>query len=138
MSAGESLFRWTEAYSVNIARLDKQHQKLFDTMSQLDEALRSGQKALRVDQIVNSLVGNAFSQFAIEESLMEKFGFPDLAEHKLKHAVFREKIAIFLIERNIRPDVAVDILFYTQDWWKQHLLHVDKKYSAYFNERGVH
>lgn len=138
MSAAESLFGWNDAYSVNIARLDKQHQKLFDTMSQLDEALRSGQKTPRVDQIVDNLVSNAFSQFAIEEALMEKFGFPGLAEHKLKHAIFREKIVTFLIERKVRPDVAVDILFYTQDWWKQHLLHVDKKYSAYFNERGVH
>jgi hemerythrin len=137
MSATDSVFRWTEAYSVNIARLDKQHQKLFETMSQIDEALRSGEPETRIDQILDSLISNTFAHFSTEECLMEKHGFPGLAEHQAEHAAFREEIAGFVIDRKNRPGVSVDTLFYTQSWLKQHLLHVDNKYVAYLNERGV-
>ncbi len=138
MPVADSLFRWTEVYSVNIARLDKQHQKLFEIMSEMDEAFRSGQDAARADHIMDNLVGNMFAHFATEESLMEKHGFPGLAEHQAAHAAFREEIAGFVVNRKIRPGVPVDVLFYTQDWLKQHVLNFDKKYVAYLNERGVH
>lgn len=138
MPVADSLFRWTEVYSVNIARLDKQHQKLFNLMSELDGAFRSGEEAARIDQITDSLISNAFALFVTEESLMEKHGFPGLAEHQAAHAAFREEIAGFVIDRKIRPGVPVDVLFYTQDWLKQHVLNFDKKYVGFLNERGVH
>jgi hemerythrin len=138
MPVAHNLFHWTEAYSVHIARLDKQHQRLFELMSELDAGLRSGQAASRLDQIMNSLVGNAFAHFVTEESLMEKHGFPELAEHQAAHAAFREEIAGFMIDQKLRSGIPVDILFYTQSWMKQHVLNFDKKYVAYLNERGVH
>jgi hemerythrin len=138
MPVAESLFRWNEAYSMNIARLDKQNQKVFEIMSQLDEAFRTGESVPRIGQILDALVNNAFAHFSAEELLMEKHGFPGLASHQAKHAEFREQIVTFLVERKVRPDVAVDILLYTQNWWKQHLLTVDKKCGAYLNEHGVH
>jgi hypothetical protein len=42
MTVATSPFHWTEAYSMNIFLLDKQHQKLFDTVNELDQALRAG------------------------------------------------------------------------------------------------
>jgi hemerythrin len=138
MPVAGNLFRWTDAYRVNIARLDKQNQKLFDLMSQLDEAFRAREAPSRIDHIVDSLVHNAFGHFSTEESLMEKHDFPGLPQHRAEHAAFREAIATFLIERRVRPEVAVDVLFFTQDWLKQHMQNFDKKYVGYLHERGVH
>ena len=43
MSVATSTFRWTESYRVNIAVLDRQHQQLFDTVNELDQALHTGE-----------------------------------------------------------------------------------------------
>ena len=50
MSVATHTFQWTQKYSVNVAELDQQHQGLFDTVNQLNEALTSGQGQLVTDE----------------------------------------------------------------------------------------
>ena len=82
MSVATGTFRWTEAFRVNIAVLDQQHQQLIDTMNQLDQALRKGEGKAVLDQVLDKLVEYALVHFATEESLMEQHQFRKLADFK--------------------------------------------------------
>ena len=42
MATVTKVFRWTEAYSVHIAHLDRQHQGLFATVDELNQAMAAG------------------------------------------------------------------------------------------------
>lgn len=138
MPVAVSTFRWTNAYSVNIADLDRQHQKLFETMNELDQALRRGQGKAALDPILEKLADYAHVHFAAEESLMEDHSFPGLAPHRAEHDAFREKIALFLAQHKAgKSGVPVSLLLFVQGWLKQHLQNTDKKYTAFLNARGV-
>lgn len=113
MPVASSTFRWTEAYSVKIALLAQQHQKLFDTVNELDRALRTGEGNSVIDPILGKLVDYARVHFAEEESLMETHNFPGLSTHRTEHEFFRHKIDGFLQEdKAARPAVPVSLLFF--------------------------
>lgn len=131
-------FRWTQEYSVNKAALDRQHQKLFDTVNELHAALRTGIGNVVLDEILEQLEDYAHTHFADEESLMEQHAFPGLSAHRVQHQMFREKMADFLAQHKAgRAGVPVELMLFMQDWLKQHVLKTDKQYSAFLNARGV-
>ena len=56
MPVASTTFRWTEACSVKIVLLDQQHQTLFDTVNELDRALRTGEGNSVIDPVLGKLV----------------------------------------------------------------------------------
>ncbi len=139
MPVASSTFRWTEAYRVNIAVLDEQHQKLFDAVNELDQALRRGEGTPAVDPILAKLVEYANVHFAAEEALMKQHDFPGLPTHRTQHELFRQKLAVYLEDHKTgKAGVPVSLMFFLQDWLKKHVLKTDKLYSAHLNSRGVH
>jgi hemerythrin-like metal-binding protein len=139
MPVASPAFRWTEKYSVHVAVLDQQHQDLFAAVDELNQALAAGEGNQALDAILQKLVDYTISHFVAEESLMEQHGFPGLATHRAQHQMFREKLAAFLEDRRAaKPGIAVALMFFTQNWLTQHVLHIDQQYSAYLNARGVH
>ena len=138
MSVASRTFHWTDAYRVNIAVLDRQHQKLFDVVNELDEALKTGEGDSVLDAILQNLLDYALTHFVSEESLMQRYSYPNLASHRVQHEMFRKKMVAFMEDhRTGKPGVPVALLLFMQDWLKQHLLLTDKLYSAYLNARGV-
>ena len=138
MSDGKCVFCWTEAYPVNVAVLDQQHQELFDTVNQLERALRVGEGNAAIDEILDRLMTYAGLHFAAEESLMERHEFPGSSTHRIQHEMFRKKMMSFLEKhRAAKAGVAVELLLFLQTWLKQHVLKTDKQYTAFLNARGV-
>jgi hemerythrin-like metal-binding protein len=90
MSDTNCVFRWTDMYKVNVALLDQQHQGLFDTVNELERALRVGEGNAVIDGILDRLVTYAGLHFAAEESLMERHSFPGLPTHRIQHEMFRK------------------------------------------------
>ena len=131
-------FHWTEAFSVNIAIFDRQHQQLIDTMNQLDQALRKGEGKAALDPVLDKLVEYALVHFAAEESLMEQHEFPGLFTHRAQHEEFRKRLAEYLEAHKAgKPGVPVSLLFFMQEWMRDHVSKTDKLYTAFLNARGV-
>lgn len=131
-------FRWTEAYSVNIAALDEQHRRLFDTVNELHRALKTGDGAAALNTVLQKLTHYAAEHFASEEALMAQYNFPGLSTHRARHEEFRDKLAEFMGAHSAaRAGAPVSVLLFLQDWLKNHLLRTDKQYSDFLNARGV-
>lgn len=131
-------YRWTEADSVNVAVLDKQHERLFATMGELHQALRSGNGGAAIDLVLVRLVDYVHEHFTAEESLMEHLGFPGFAAHKAEHEMFRTKLDCFLDARKAgKAGVPVSVMLLMQSWRKDHVMTTDKQYTAFLNDRGV-
>jgi len=131
-------FRWSEKYSVNIASLDRQHQGLFDTINELKEALASGNGREALEGVLQRLVQYAATHFAAEEMLMEEYGFPGLATHRVEHQSFQRKVAKYVEDfRAGKTGTLVSLMMFLQGWLKEHILRTDKAYGEFLNERGV-
>jgi hemerythrin len=138
MSKTTAVFQWTEAYSVNIAALDRQHQGLFDTINELNSALAGGQGAKAMDSVLRKLAQYATIHFAAEEVLMEEYGFPKLTLHRKEHEAFRQNVAKYLDDyKNDKTGAPVSLLLFLQSWLREHILKSDKAYSSFLNAHGV-
>jgi hemerythrin len=133
------VFRWTEAYSVRIALLDQQHQGLFLTVDELNQAMAAGRGNEVLVAVLRKLADYAVIHFAAEESLMEEHDFPGLSTHRAEHEMFRKKLAGFLEDhKGGKRGVPVSLMFFLQGWLKDHVQHADQLYSGFLNARGVH
>jgi hemerythrin-like metal-binding protein len=130
--------RWTEKYSVNIAALDRQHQRFFETVNRLNEALANGEGRAATLKILSELSQYATNHFAAEEALMAEYRFPGLAAHRIVHEKFIQSIKQFTANHRAgKPGAPVSIMLFLQTWMKEHLLGEDKLYVDFLNARGV-
>jgi len=133
------LFSWTEKYEVKVAKLDHEHQTLFKTVNELDEALAAGKGRDVVAGVLKKLIDYTATHFQDEEAIMAKHSFPGLAAHRVEHQKLVEEVLKFQADYSAgKHDVAITLMPFLQNWLKNHILHTDKKYSQFLNEHGVH
>ncbi len=131
-------FTWDESYSVGVHQCDSQHQRLFETINQLAEAMRVGKGQEVVSDIVSQLIRYTRTHFLQEEALMERTGYPELEAHRQLHRKLVADVEKFQreLEDGLRPNT-VDVLIFLKEWLTQHIQKVDKAYSHHLNSHGI-
>ncbi|MDO3378720.1 bacteriohemerythrin [Geoalkalibacter halelectricus] len=129
---------WEERFSVNVDKIDRQHQHLFRLFNQLQEAIiaKQGQEALAL--IVDEMVDYTLTHFATEEKYMLAYDYPELADHKAEHEVFTGKA--LELQSRIRNDefiLSLEVLRFLSDWIAEHICTSDQRYSRHFNAAGL-
>jgi hemerythrin-like metal-binding protein len=67
---------------VNLAVLNQQHQQLFDTVNELDQALRKEEGNAALDPILKKLVDYVLVHFAAEDALLQQHDSPGSCNHR--------------------------------------------------------
>jgi hemerythrin len=131
-------FEWSEAFRVNVRRLDDQHRTLFAMVNDLSEKIGAAHTIAGHDQEKKELLRFTRNHFASEEKLLEKHRYPRLAAQRKAHAELLSLLERFLEagERRRRPraSTAVD---YLKDWLIRHTLLEDLQYRTFFARKGV-
>jgi len=91
----EQPIRWDFSYSVKIAELDHQHQRLFRTVAELEYAVRMGRADYVIDEVLEKVIEHTISHFAAEENLMEQYGFPAWPPIAGNHQMLAQKLTKF-------------------------------------------
>lgn len=124
--------RWDQSYSVNVAELDLQHERLFRTVAELERALAMGSAGTIINGILEKVVSHTIEHFATEEALMQEHGFPGLAAHCHEHNLLAQKLTQFDLSNMVgRPGVPAALLDFLQTWLRAHILKRDKQYSEF-------
>ena len=133
-----ALVEWTTDLSVNVAEIDTQHRKLVAMINDLNEAMKQGKGKDVAGKIVNDLYSYAGSHFATEEKLFDRFGYPEAPSHKARHREFVKKVSEFKESyESGKLALTVEVMNFLKDWLTSHIRGTDKKYSAFFNEKGL-
>ncbi|MFH0890899.1 MAG: bacteriohemerythrin [Candidatus Liptonbacteria bacterium] len=135
-------FVWTEEYSVHVAELDEQHREFINICNGLidlaESALFAKDEALTE---VMKLGDYAVYHLSTEEELFAKISYPDAVPHTESHNQFREKAKIFIDKTRAEnadiKRIAEAVAEFAAEWLLNHILHVDKKYSEFFNQHGI-
>jgi len=132
------LITWSDRYSVGIARIDAQHQRLVELINELHAAMLAGAGRQVVGKTVDGLVAYTVSHFTGEEGLLKSAAYPNLEQHKAEHTKLLEQVRR-LKEKTQAPDAALtlEVSGFLQHWLIDHISNVDKKYSAHLNAAGV-
>ncbi|MBT8341688.1 MAG: bacteriohemerythrin [Desulfatitalea sp.] len=133
-----AIVKWSEDLSVNVREIDKQHQKLVSLINSLGDAMRERRAKEVVGSVIQELADYALTHFLTEEKYFDKYGYPDLVKHKNEHDAFVEKVSKFQKDFDAgRLALSINMLNFLKDWLINHIRGTDKKYSAFFNEKGL-
>jgi len=138
---------WKDEYSVNIQEIDEQHKMLIQMIDDLFVVIsRNKEQTLEeceVCKVLERLIDYTRIHFAVEESLMRIFDYPDYEAHKAIHDQFIDEVMMF--ERRLKSNnnksseqlVAIEMLFRLKEWLVNHIVGIDKAYSRHMLNRGA-
>lgn len=133
------LVTWTHASIVDVQSMDNEHAIIMDVMNELRLALVQGAKRGQANELLNKLIEVTGMHFWNEEQLMERHGFPGLAEHRSEHHRLLAQLAESA--HRVQQGEAVhmtDLLCFLHDWFIDHVEALDKLYGLWMNQHGVY
>ncbi len=84
--------KWSAEYSVGVAKIDEQHQELFNLLNDLQESLTRGWNQEKVREIFDLLEEHTLAHFSEEEKIMTLFNYSDQDNHVLHHRDLIEEL----------------------------------------------
>jgi hemerythrin-like metal-binding protein len=129
---------WSSNYSVNIAEIDRQHQKIVEMFKNLSSAIKRKNQKKVIPEVLRELDEYAGYHFNTEERLMRRYGYPDYETHIKEHDDFCLKISG--MQRDLmdgKETVTVEALKFLEYWFSDHIKKTDKKYGPFLNAQGV-
>ncbi len=133
-----AIFAWNESYSVRVRQMDEQHEKLFEIINGLAEAMRFGKGDDVVRDTVEQLAVYTRTHFLQEEVLMRQTGYPGLPAHREQHRKLMEDVEQYkrALEEG-RSASSVSLLNFVRQWVIHHIRESDKAYSDHLNAAGI-
>lgn len=129
---------WSELYSVKVASIDQQHQKLFAILNELHDAMKVGAGARLVPDILHRLIDYTREHFAYEEKLQQQAHFSGYANHKMEHDKLTAQVVQMAADLQAGKGVlTVHLLEFLRNWLQAHILDCDKKYSETMQAAGI-
>ncbi len=135
---GKKLIIWDDYYSIGFDLIDDQHKKLIDMINDLYASFISGEAQEKAPGIVEEMVKYTDYHFKTEENFFDEHNYPETEKHKEIHQSFVDK-AIELQDglKSGQITVSYDIMNFLRQWLIDHILKEDKKFAAFFTEKGI-
>ncbi|MCW3804255.1 bacteriohemerythrin [Plebeiibacterium marinum] len=126
-----AIIKWNESYNLNIKIIDEQHKKLVDMINEFYLEIQNKSSNELIGDLIKKMKEYISFHFKTEEELLERSGYKNLLEHKVKHKEFTDKVAN-LEERflNGRMVLSFEITNFLKDWLITHIQKSDKDYVS--------
>lgn len=134
----KNLIDWTDDLSVGIEEIDEQHKILVGLLNRLYQAIITRTDNSVMNEILHELTEYTVVHFAVEESLMRIFDYPDYEEHKHHHQELTQQV--FELKNKVKSgktSVSMEVLNFLRHWLTNHIQMEDKRYSPFFLSRGL-
>lgn len=133
-----SFANWDQSYSVQVQRLDAEHQQLFAIINQLYDGMKAGRGSQVMQDVLQKLLCYTEQHFSGEETLLRQANYADLVAHMAKHREFTARIRDFSTQyASGAVALSVEILDYLKNWLSQHIMATDQRYSSTLNAFGI-
>lgn len=131
---------WSSELSVGVQVLDDDHKKLIAMINELHAAMLQSRSNDVLGGILRRLAAYTVEHFGREEQLFVKTGYFAAVGHRREHDKLKAQVMadIEKFESGTFRSLGLETLNFLCDWLKHHILESDKKYTAHFNEHGVH
>lgn len=127
---------WEDHFSVGLAEMDHQHKKLIEIANALYDSMKAGNSKEILSQVFNELVEYTKYHFTAEEALMDKYQFPELANHRTQHAELARQVIDYQAKfQQGALFISIDVMNFLKDWLVNHILQMDQKYGQYIHAR---
>lgn len=131
--------QWQDSYSTGNDRIDREHQLMFEIVSQLRSAMENGESMAVITQRLETLSQHTIAHFAHEEALMQSRRYPGYDRHKQSHDNLIKKLDKLL--RNLQTNDQLDLRELTNflaDWLGHHIKGEDWKMIVFFHKQSLY
>lgn len=127
-----ALMEWNQKYSVGVPAMDTQHQRWFDILNRLHEAMLRGKSADALRAVMSEMVAYTRTHFMEEELMLKVRKYPHFAEHKAKHDAFTKEVQDLEAKMIAgAPVLSMQVMDSLRKWLSGHILAEDVHYGAY-------
>ena len=138
--AGENevFLPWNEGLSVGVDKIDTQHRRLVDMINDLYLAVHGDRGREAVGDIFAGLKEYVVKHFSDEEEMMHSIGYDDLENHREIHkTIVAQAQSLESRWHAAEPGVELEALSFLKEWLVNHIMKVDKRYSAPCAHAGI-
>lgn len=133
--------QWDESLVTGIELIDAQHREWVRRLEDVSLAMYSAGGAKRLVETLDFLKDYTRFHFETEERFMADHRYPELDEHRRKHAELHEtlvRLEADLEEEGITPTLTEAVNTLLSNWLIRHIRDVDQRFSAFLKhqERG--
>lgn len=127
------MIKWSANFSVNHEGIDEQHKELIKIIEECAVLTRNADNNINKNaEVLTKLDDYVREHFGYEETLMNRYLYPELDLHMAQHNELRnklEEINIFDIKNSEK--FYQDMLMYLVDWLSNHIMNTDKKLGKF-------
>lgn len=133
-----AFFNWEDRFSVGIAEIDMQHQKLVQMLNELYDAMKAGKGNDVLGKVLNGMIQYTASHFATEERYMKLHGYPDFAVHKKEHDSLTQQVLELQEQFKAgQPVLSMKVGTFLKGWLVNHISGTDMGYSPFLRAKGL-
>jgi hemerythrin-like metal-binding protein len=123
---------------LGIAVIDEQHLNFVQITEDLKKYMDEGKSQEKMTEIFDRLSDYANYHFETEEKYFTEFGYENTKEHIREHKKFKEDLqSLIARERSGDKTTSIEIIFFLEDWLKNHVANQDRKYVDCFLDHGL-
>ncbi len=134
--ANMTIMNWNDSFKTNVGEVDAHHGKLIDLINDVYQGVMLEKGKPVVDTALDALAEFTVKHFDYEESLFDKYGYPDTVEHKKKHKTLISQVTDFITRyKNGETEIEHEMMAFLKNWLTNHILGVDQKYCSFLIEK---
>jgi hemerythrin-like metal-binding protein len=129
------LMPWGPRLATDIGQIDDQHKELVRLVNLLHAAMRQQKGAQEVGRILDDLAKYTVFHFGFEETLFDRYRYPDTGNHKKFHQDLVAKVSAFQKDFNSgKASVTMELMDFLKDWLKGHIMGTDMAYAPFLKD----
>lgn len=130
------LIYWKPDYSVGNKTMDDQHKVLLGMLNELFDHMAKGTGPDQLEKTFDQMTKYARSHFLEEETLMARYGYKDIEQHKREHQVFTARISELRFKfMSGNKTMAIEVVNFLKEWLLKHICGTDQKYSSILKDK---
>jgi len=129
---------WDWTFDIGIENIDNQHKELFNRLDQLLISIEEGKGHDEVIKTLDFLEEYVIKHFTEEEEIQNKTNYPLLNIQHMQHEEFKSDLKEFrrvLETEGTSTLLALNIHEKLADWFKNHIINLDKDLGDFLQNR---
>ncbi len=120
-----ALIEWRKEFETGIADVDHEHRELIDLINALHVQIEANASKTQIQEFLGEVFARISAHFALEETIMRKYGYDEYAGHKTEHEELLDQLRDIMDETE--ADYSGALSGVVRDWFVNHFKSKDAR-----------
>jgi hemerythrin len=133
------LVEWSDGFSIGVAEIDREHQRLLGLLNDLHDAVEAGAGHEVLGLVLDGLILYVSYHFAHEEGLFLQTNYPGYEKHRRQHQGLTDAVKQIHTDflAGASESLPDEVLEFLKAWLYRHILEQDRAFGVYLNANAA-